>query len=211
MKAKSVMVVAALLVAAGAALPCRVQGAERRPEQRREHGLGWRDVREMPPGEQPPPRPGWEKRTGRPMHSAPKALRASADLILLRARDLELTKDQISELKERRLNARLEAVELNAAAQQAQLKLEAALDEEEVDLDAVKELIHAAAKAKAELRYLEIELSVKARGLLTDEQQARLEELVREAPWRILAPPEPPRRGRARRRAEPEREGHRGD
>jgi hypothetical protein len=144
--------------------------------------------RRMLPEEWPARFPRGEERQ-RPTPPAPPALerpRPDIDLILFHARRLALTREQVAELRERRLEARLKAVELNAQREQAHLRLEASLDQEQVDLEAVRKLLHSEAEAEAELRYLDIELSVRARGLLDPEQRRRLDEIA--AAWQ----PEPP-------------------
>jgi hypothetical protein len=113
--------------------------------------------------------------------------RRGVDAILAHAPLLDLTEEQAKELKERRLETRLKAAALSAKREQAELKLEAALDRDEVDLQAVKELLHATAQVEAELRFLEIKLSVTAGDVLTPEQRERLARITA-APWRVVPP-----------------------
>jgi len=119
-----------------------------------------------------------------------------ADAILRHAQELSLTREQVAKLKEMRLEASMKAVEWHAACARIRLKLDAALDAERVDLAAVRKMVHAEADAEAELRCLDIELSVKARELLEPEQGDRLKELVADEmpvlppqPWPVLLLP----------------------
>ena len=90
--------------------------------------------------------------------------------------------DQIKELKGLRLRLRLQAIELQAGRSKAQVHLEAALDEKDVDLESVKKLLHEAGEYEIELRYLAIEAAVKAKRVLTDGQIERLDEMLRPPP-----------------------------
>lgn len=127
-----------------------------------------------------------------------KRPRRGVDVILAHGPLLDLTEEQVKELKQRRLETRLEAVALSAKREQAELKLEATLDTDEVDLQAVRKLLHAAAEAEAELRFLDIRLSVTAEDVLTPEQRERLAR-INAAPWRVV----PPHRARDREPRKP--------
>lgn len=142
--------------------------------------LGGQPVREMHPS-------GPMKGKGMMPPGPPPAKRGLPDVefILSNAGELDLSPEQLKELKSSLLKARLEGIELRAEQEKAGVRLEAALDQEKVNLDAVKELIYGAAEAQAALHYLHIALCVKAKEMLTEEQRGRLKR-----PW--LAAPSPP-------------------
>ncbi|MCK4283578.1 MAG: hypothetical protein KAX44_04605 [Candidatus Brocadiae bacterium] len=149
---------------------------------------------QMPgPGFGPPPAPQMHQ----PQPPMPVPQRPDVEFLLAHTGELDLSADQIKELKDLRLRLRLQAIELQAGRSKAQVQLEAALDEKDVDLESVKKLLHEAGTCEIELRYLAIETAVKAKRVLTDGQIERLNEMLRPArplpaPHIVPAPMGPP-------------------
>jgi hypothetical protein len=115
----------------------------------------------------------------------------AVDAILLHRRELGLSAQQVDALTKLRLDAGLRATDLNAQREQTCLRLDAALSEQKVDLEAVRNLLNAIAEAEAGMYYTGIEASVKAEQLLSADQLARLDQIVTAPAWQVL-PPAPP-------------------
>ncbi len=167
-----------LAIAAGAAWAMRHAPAE--PGLGLDPGPGGHQMRG--PGFGPLPAPQMHQPQP-PMHlPQAKPQRPDVEFLLAHAGELDLSADQIKELKGLRLRLRLQAIELQAGRSKAQVHLEAALDEKDVDLESVKKLLHEAGEYEIELRYLAIEAAVKAKRVLTDGQIERLDEMLRPPP-----------------------------
>jgi Spy/CpxP family protein refolding chaperone len=98
-------------------------------------------------------------------------------MLLRRSADIGLTPDQIAKIRREVLGAQARSVELRAKVQKARVEAMRLLTADKVDERAVGSQIDEAAKARAELRKLQLGVMVHVRALLTPEQIKKIEEL----------------------------------
>lgn len=93
-----------------------------------------------------------------------------------RAEELELTEEQVQQMRSLAMDWAEKRIDLKAAQQKAHLRLEQALRADEVDMEQVEERLDAVFQARKELMLGRIRHRTEVRGLLTDEQREKLGE-----------------------------------
>jgi len=189
MKTGAVGVALALLMAAGAGCKVPAGKCTGPPAQGAAfelQGTAAMTAGPQRPGQWPVPAPP----LGAPYGMRPGMPSASpgVDAILLHRWELGLSAQQVDALMKLRLNAGLSGADLNARREQAWLQLDAALSEKKVDLEAVRNLVHAIAETEAEMYYAGIVASVQAEDLLSPDQLARLDQVEAAPTWRVVPP-----------------------
>ncbi|MHC4536406.1 MAG: periplasmic heavy metal sensor, partial [Planctomycetota bacterium] len=103
----------------------------------------------------------------------------NAQKLLALADELKLKDDQIKSLKTLSLNSQKESIRQNADLAIAKVELNALLGQEDIDLVQVQQKVREVANLEAEVKIAQIETAIKAKEVLTTEQQALLKEITK--------------------------------
>jgi len=96
-------------------------------------------------------------------------------MLLRRARQLDLTADQITKLRQEVLTTKSRSVELHAKIERARIEATRLLAADKVDERALNAQIDEGAKAQAEMHKLHVASMLRVRALLTAEQRQKLD------------------------------------
>jgi len=97
----------------------------------------------------------------------------SGDLFKL-IEDLELSKEQITEIRERMLALQKDSLKLKSQVQMKQLEIQEFMLESDIDMDRVREKLEEIADLQVELKVQGMENLLKIREILTEEQLEKL-------------------------------------
>lgn len=97
-------------------------------------------------------------------------------MLLRRAAKVGLTPDQVAKIRQETLSMQSHAVDLFAKARHAEVDIVRLLSADKIDEHAVFAQIDEAARAKAEMHKLRLEMVLRVRALLTPEQLQKLKE-----------------------------------
>ncbi len=101
--------------------------------------------------------------------------------ILLRLADeLDLSEGQQAELKALSASQKKNAIKMKADREIAQVELQEAMQQEEPDLDVIEDQVRHIASLGAEMQFSQIKAQIAAKSVLTEEQQAKLKELIKD-------------------------------
>ncbi len=99
-----------------------------------------------------------------------------APLLIARAKDLGLTPEQVTKLRQEILTTQSRAIDVRAKIEHTKLEAVRLLSADKVDERGVHAQIDEGAKAQAELHKLHVDSMLRVRAILTPEQQKKLEE-----------------------------------
>jgi periplasmic protein CpxP/Spy len=97
-------------------------------------------------------------------------------MVLRRTKDIGLTPDQVSKLRDEMLAMRKKSIDLHAKLQHTRVEMVRLLAADKVDERAVAAQLDEGAKAEAEMHKLHVASMVRVRALLTPEQRQKLDE-----------------------------------
>ena len=101
--------------------------------------------------------------------------------ILLRLADeLDLSEGQQAELKDLLASQKKDAIRMKADREIAQVELQEAMQQEEPDLAVIEDQVRHIASLGAKMQFSQIKTQIDAKSVLTEEQQAKLKELVKD-------------------------------
>lgn len=134
-------------------------------------GPGWMNMSE---------RGGRMGRVGRGPH---RSMMMDQMGILIRLADkLDLSEEQKAELKDLATSHRKDVIRMKADREIAEVELQESIRQEEPDLDAIEDQIRGIANLEAQMKFSQIKARVDARSVLTEEQQEKLKELLKNRP-----------------------------
>jgi Spy/CpxP family protein refolding chaperone len=106
-------------------------------------------------------------------------------MLLSLAGELKLEEDQVKSIQEIGFALQKEVIRKKADRSIAGVELNALMCQDEIDLEQVQQKIQQMATLEGELRIAQIKASIEAKKVLTEEQQAKVKELMMKKPAAI--------------------------
>jgi Spy/CpxP family protein refolding chaperone len=97
-----------------------------------------------------------------------------ADRMLGRAERLELTDEQVTQLKKLSYDAKARLIDLESSLEKAQLEMKKQLDADGDDLAAMKKQLDAMAEIKVDIQELKLKNWIDAKNTLTEDQKQKI-------------------------------------
>ena len=103
--------------------------------------------------------------------------------VLIRLADkLDLSEEQKAELKDLATSHRKDMIKMKADREIAEVELQESVRQEEPDLDVIEDQIRSIANLEAQMKFSQIKARIDAKSVLTEEQQEKLKELLKNRP-----------------------------
>lgn len=108
-----------------------------------------------------------------------RGMMGNPDALMRLADKLELSEGQRNEIKDMFTTHRKDMIRRNADLELAQVELQELMSQDKPDLGAIKEKINHIAALEAEVKFSQVKLQIEAKNVLTEDQQEKLKDLVK--------------------------------
>ncbi len=109
-----------------------------------------------------------------------RGMMGNPDILMLLADKLELSEGQRNELKDMFMTHRKDMIKKNADLELARIDMQELISQDKPDLDIIKEKINGIAAIEVEIKFSQVKLMIDAKSVLTDEQQEKLKDLMKD-------------------------------
>jgi Spy/CpxP family protein refolding chaperone len=100
------------------------------------------------------------------------------------ADEIDLSEEQKDEIKDIHTSHRKDMIRMKADRELAQVELQEIMHQDSPDLDAIEDQIRNIANLEAKMKFSQIKTRIDVKSVLTEEQQAKLKELMKNRPAR---------------------------